>query len=151
MEHVNICVPTHGPAKQLYYDVLGFSPDERRAHNIEKGSGTIWANLGVRQVLLHFFFAFASIIQSCLGSYHRFPDGGPGLDLQQLFFAGREHGRSEARSSFRHSSSLRQLASASVQRRRPEDRFRYPIQIIDGSMGEWQNDWRLPSCPIRLR
>eukprot|EP00904_Undaria_pinnatifida_P007652 jgi/Undpi1/4016/HiC_scaffold_16.g07384.m1 len=33
---------------QLYYDVLGFAPDERRAHNIEKGSGTIWATLGVR-------------------------------------------------------------------------------------------------------
>ncbi|CAN0576442.1 unnamed protein product, partial [Ectocarpus sp. 12 AP-2014] len=42
----------HDPAKHLYYDILGFAPDARRAHNIGKGSGTIWANIGTSQIHL---------------------------------------------------------------------------------------------------
>ncbi|CAM9145366.1 unnamed protein product [Scytosiphon promiscuus] len=52
LEHVNICIPRHSPAKRLYYDLLGFAPDARRAQNIIKGSGTIWANMGSTQVHL---------------------------------------------------------------------------------------------------
>lgn len=48
LEHVNVRAPNHGPVKQFYYDVLGFGPDDRRAQNIENGSGTLWANIGVR-------------------------------------------------------------------------------------------------------
>lgn len=48
LEHVTVRVPTHGPAKRLYYHLLGFMPDARRAQNIEAGNGTIWANVGVR-------------------------------------------------------------------------------------------------------
>ncbi|CBJ27429.1 conserved unknown protein [Ectocarpus siliculosus] len=52
LEHVNVCIPSHDPAKHLYYDILGFAPDARRAHNIGKGSGTIWANIGSTQIHL---------------------------------------------------------------------------------------------------
>ncbi|CAM9591845.1 unnamed protein product [Ectocarpus sp. 4 AP-2014] len=52
LEHVNVCIPSHDPAKHLYYDILGFAPDARRAHNIGKGSGTIWANIGTTQIHL---------------------------------------------------------------------------------------------------
>ncbi|CAM9372188.1 unnamed protein product [Pylaiella littoralis] len=52
LEHVNICVPSHDPAKHLYYELLGLVPDARRAQNIGKGSGTIWANIGTNQIHL---------------------------------------------------------------------------------------------------
>ncbi|CAM9301452.1 unnamed protein product [Ectocarpus fasciculatus] len=53
LEHVNgRRMPLHDPAKHLYYDILGFAPDARRAHNIGKGSGTIWANIGTTQIHL---------------------------------------------------------------------------------------------------
>eukprot|EP00752_Nemacystus_decipiens_P014340 g12758.t1 len=52
LEHVNVCIPAHDPAKNFYYDILGFVPDTRRAHNIGKGSGTIWANMGTTQIHL---------------------------------------------------------------------------------------------------
>ena len=50
LEHVNVAIPTHGPARRLYYDILGFRPDVRRAQNLGKGSGTIWANMGTSQI-----------------------------------------------------------------------------------------------------
>ncbi|CAM9795519.1 unnamed protein product, partial [Hapterophycus canaliculatus] len=52
LEHVNICIPRHSPAIGMYYDILGFAPDARRAQNIVKGSGTIWANMGTTQIHL---------------------------------------------------------------------------------------------------
>ena len=52
LEHVNVCIPTHDPAKRFYYDILGLVPDTRRAQNIGKGSGTIWANMGTTQIHL---------------------------------------------------------------------------------------------------
>lgn len=52
LEHVNINIPKQGPARRLYYDILGFEPDVRRAQNLEKGSGTIWANMGTTQIHL---------------------------------------------------------------------------------------------------
>lgn len=52
LEHVNVCIPRHDPAKSFYYGILGFVPDTRRAHNIGKGSGTIWANMGTTQIHL---------------------------------------------------------------------------------------------------
>ncbi|CAM9209747.1 unnamed protein product [Choristocarpus tenellus] len=50
LEHVNINMPEHGPITQLYFDTLLFAPDSRRSQNIDKGSGTIWANIGTSQL-----------------------------------------------------------------------------------------------------
>lgn len=52
LEHVNVCIPRHDPARRFYYDILGFVPDARRAQNIGKESGTIWANMGTTQIHL---------------------------------------------------------------------------------------------------
>lgn len=51
MEHVNVRIPAHEPAKQFYFGILGFGLDERQAHNIEKQRGVLWANIGVRYSL----------------------------------------------------------------------------------------------------
>ncbi|CAN0178212.1 unnamed protein product [Discosporangium mesarthrocarpum] len=50
LEHLNLRMPEHGPIKQMYYDTLGFGIDSRRAQNIAKGSGTLWANIGTSQI-----------------------------------------------------------------------------------------------------
>ena len=55
LEHIYLSIPTQAPAKKLYYDVLGFAPDARRLHNLQKGSGTIWANIGVSLSFEHYY------------------------------------------------------------------------------------------------
>lgn len=48
LEHVNINVPDHSNL-DFYTKILGMGLDPRRAANVAKGSGTIWANCGASQ------------------------------------------------------------------------------------------------------
>lgn len=49
LEHINLNVPNHDHILDFYIKVLGCGLDPRKAHNVEKGSGTIWANCGASQ------------------------------------------------------------------------------------------------------
>lgn len=48
LEHVNMRAPSHEPIKELYFEILGCGIDERMSKNIVEGTGTLWANIGVR-------------------------------------------------------------------------------------------------------
>ena len=54
LEHVNLNVPNHDYILEFYFDILGMGLDPRRAANVEKGSGTVWANCGASQFHLPF-------------------------------------------------------------------------------------------------
>lgn len=54
LDHLNINHErgTHTKLANFYFDTLGFVPDPRKASNLEKGGGTVWANAGATQVHL---------------------------------------------------------------------------------------------------
>ena len=54
LEHVNLNIPNHQYAIPFYIDLLGCGLDPRRADNVIKGEGTIWANCGASQFHLPF-------------------------------------------------------------------------------------------------
>lgn len=54
LEHVNLNVPNHDSILPFYFSILGMGLDPRRAANIVKGSGTVWANCGASQFHLPF-------------------------------------------------------------------------------------------------
>ena len=54
LEHVNLNVPNHDYILDFYFDILGMGLDPRRAANVKKGSGTVWANCGASQFHLPF-------------------------------------------------------------------------------------------------
>jgi hypothetical protein len=54
LEHININVPDHTYIVPFYYHVLGMGIDQRRAHNLGTGKGTLWANCGASQFHLPF-------------------------------------------------------------------------------------------------
>jgi hypothetical protein len=49
LEHINLNVPNHDYILDFYFTILKMGVDPRRAQNIEKGSGTVWANCGASQ------------------------------------------------------------------------------------------------------
>jgi len=51
LEHINLnhVKGRHDLVKAFYFDALGFAIDNRRVQNLEKGSGTLWANIGISQ------------------------------------------------------------------------------------------------------
>uniref|UniRef100_A0A7S1UES1 Glyoxalase-like domain-containing protein n=1 Tax=Phaeomonas parva TaxID=124430 RepID=A0A7S1UES1_9STRA len=51
LDHVNVNHERgrHDLLKAFYFDVLGLSPDPRKAENIAKGRKTLWANAGIHQ------------------------------------------------------------------------------------------------------
>jgi len=54
LEHINLNVPDHKYAIPFYVDLLGCGLDPRRAENVAKGEGTVWANCGASQFHLPF-------------------------------------------------------------------------------------------------
>lgn len=49
LEHINLNVPDHSHALPFYTEILRCGLDTRRAGNVAKGSGTIWADCGASQ------------------------------------------------------------------------------------------------------
>lgn len=49
LEHINLNVPNHDYILDFYFNILGMGLDPRRAANVLKGSGTVWANCGASQ------------------------------------------------------------------------------------------------------
>jgi len=49
LEHINLNVPNHDYILDFYFHILGMGLDPRRASNVAKGSGTVWANCGASQ------------------------------------------------------------------------------------------------------
>lgn len=54
LEHINLNIPNHQYAIPFYVDLLGCGLDPRRAANVAKGEGTVWANCGASQFHLPF-------------------------------------------------------------------------------------------------
>jgi len=54
LEHINLNVPNHNYILDFYISILGMGLDPRHAQNVQKGSGTIWANCGASQFHLPF-------------------------------------------------------------------------------------------------
>lgn len=54
LEHINLNIPNHKYAIPFYVDLLGCGLDPRRAGNVAKGDGTVWANCGASQFHLPF-------------------------------------------------------------------------------------------------
>lgn len=54
LEHINLNVPNHDYILDLYLNILGMGLDPRRAANVVKGEGTVWANCGASQFHLPF-------------------------------------------------------------------------------------------------
>ena len=75
LEHINLNVPNHDYILDFYIHVLGLGLDPRRAANVNKGSGTVWANCGASQFHLP-YGEEAQVIPGSIGLWYD--------DLQQL-------------------------------------------------------------------
>jgi len=75
LEHINLNVPNHDYILDFYINVLGMGLDPRRAENVNKGSGTVWANCGASQFHLP-YGEEAQVIPGSIGLWYD--------DLQQL-------------------------------------------------------------------
>ncbi len=73
LEHVNLNVPDHEYILDFYCNVLGFGLDPRRAQNVVKGSGTVWANCGASQ--FHLPVGEAQVIPGSIGLWYDSIDG----------------------------------------------------------------------------
>ena len=58
-------MPEQGPALAFYFDALGCALDPRRAGNVEKGKGTMWANIGLSQ--FHLPVGDAEVVDGHMG------------------------------------------------------------------------------------
>lgn len=66
LEHVNLNVPNHDYIVEFYFGLLGFGVDPRRANNILKGEGTVWANCGASQFHLPYGDT-PQVLPGCIG------------------------------------------------------------------------------------
>ncbi len=64
LEHINLNVPNHDYILDFYLYILGMGLDPRRASNVLKGSGTVWANCGASQ----FHLPYGEVAQVIPGS-----------------------------------------------------------------------------------
>ena len=66
LEHINLNVPNHDYILDFYFNILGMGLDPRRAQNVVKGSGTVWANCGASQFHLP-YGEMAQVIPGSIG------------------------------------------------------------------------------------
>jgi len=69
LEHINLNVPNHDHILDFYITLLGCGLDPRKAINVKKGSGTVWANCGASQFHLP-YGEEAQVIPGSIGLWY---------------------------------------------------------------------------------
>lgn len=65
----------HGVLKEFFFDLLGMTPDPRKAENIAAGKGTVWANCGAHQFHLAEGKPDPQVLDGCITLGYRSLDG----------------------------------------------------------------------------
>ena len=68
VDHLNINHEQHRHdlVKAFYFELLGCAADARKLENLEKGTGTVWANCGITQFHLSEGKADAQVLDGCV-------------------------------------------------------------------------------------